>query len=218
MKRFSAIIALSALMLSPLGNAATALPLINNNFDLDHSGASIFTSSTSARSSALSGRAADIGVIDYAKDYSRAPHGGFHNVSISGLFSNGSSDAFRTIIGNEYAVNFDIPDNLDRRSAGENTKPYLTGLHGIVVASSIPFGTREMSRPDMGWMASTYTLCAFIADPGTASFHFFIKERGPSGSGTDDGSLSAVPLPSALPLLATGLAAFGIVARRRRKL
>lgn len=218
MKRLSATIALSVLLMSPLANAATALPLVNNNFDIDHSGASVITSSASARSSALSGRSTDIGVIEYAKDYSRTLRNGFHNVGASELFSNESSYAFHAILGNDYAARFDISDNPDRHSEGDNIALYLTGLHGIIVASPIPFGTHETSRSDMGWLASTYTLCAFIANPGTVSLHFLVKERGSSGSGTDDGSLSAVPLPSALPLLATGLAALGIVARRRKKL
>ncbi len=57
----------------------------------------------------------------------------------------------------------------------------------------------------------------FTATTTTAALTFTSLTNSAVGPVLDDVSISAVPIPAALPLFRLGLAAFGIFARRRRK-
>ena len=57
----------------------------------------------------------------------------------------------------------------------------------------------------------------FVADGTSNTISFGENDFGPSYIGLDDVSITATPLPAALPLFATGLGALGLLGWRRKR-
>ena len=160
---------------------------------------------------AFNGWTIDAGTIDYIGDYWQASDG-VRSVDLAGNSPGTLSQTFATSIGTKYFVSFDLAGNPD--NADKIKEIYSQVVSGGLTTFTASFDATGKSHADMGWTTFVYSFVA-SATQSTLSFQSLDQECcwGPA---LDNVSVSAVPLPAALPLFGAGLAAFGVFARRRR--
>lgn len=191
MKSCFATILAGVVLLWPAANAANASPLLN----FDHNSAGpLAWGQTNSPGEDNEADAGGPGKGRGHKAFSAATPVRFHS--------------------NDYDVSFDIPAFTPRPS--DRGKPAID-FAGIISAPPVSFGAHGPSKPNMGWLTHLYTVLAFIAGQSNKWPHPHIQVNPPHcDPGGGGGPVSTVPLPPALPLLATGLAALGVFARRRK--
>lgn len=218
---------LSVLGMIAFSAAASAAPFINGDFETGVAPPAGGFSTLSAGSTDITGwlvaggtQVNGPGSVDYINGYwdDADPVGGSRSVDLNGNGAGGVYQAFDTVVGQAYSVSFALAGNPDQGSIKDLTAfandgagfPYLGG--GLFTFDST--GHTKTGAPGMGWL--TYSF-AFVADSVLTTLNFSSLTDSAFGPALDNVSVSAVPIPAALPLFASGLAAFGVFANRRRR-
>ena len=151
--------------------------------------------------------------IDYIGNYWVAsdPAVGGHSLDLSGAVTGaGIAQTISTIVGQAYQVVFDLAGNPDSNDTKNLQLSVFSGAFTGV--QDFNFVQDGHTKADMGWLTLTYS---FVAQATSTTVQFFSLNNNPYGPALDKVSVSAVPLPLALPLFATALAGLGLVGRRR---
>ena len=195
---------------------AQAVSIINGSFESGTDPGS-FTTLTATDSTSIPGWTVSSGDIDYIGSYWQAADGsrsldmnGFQPGSITQLLTN-------LTVGQQYRISFDLAGNPD---GGPNDKTLL------VVAGAGPnffnFNIAGHDHDHMGWVTESFLFTAsntdellvFASTVTTGGGGQFDQAFGPA---LDNVSITATPLPAALPLFAGGLGALGLLARRKKR-
>ena len=148
--------------------------------------------------------------VDIVSDLTSTPKAADGNQYLD-LVGNGTtggiSQSFDTKLGQTYTLSFEYGNNA-----------WSTGFAQAqmkVGALSALLGHNTSTTSDINWTSYTGTFVG-DGDPMTLSF---LETYGYNYGGVllDDISVTATPLPAALPLFAGGLGILGLLGRRRRK-
>ncbi len=125
--------------------------------------------------------------------------------------------------GQQYAVSFYMAAAQQYSYNGATTDYWTVGLGNTALTSNTQAGSQSTSIMDLashdfsGWQYETMTFTA----TGTSDVLSFLATGTPSGvppfALLDGVSMTAVPEPASVAILATGMIGLGVVARRRRK-
>lgn len=209
--RWFTSIAAAAVLFASVGAAQAASLITNGSFETGT--VSNPFSTLSAGSGDLSDWSIDSGSIDYIGNYWQ-PQDGSRSLDMSGLGAGAISQSFATAAGQQYEVSFYIAANPDGPPPVKYLESYVTGGSGTIVSVAVPFPQVASTKTNMNWVPVVYS---FFADSATTTLHFLSLVSTPYGPALDNVSVSAVPLPAALPLLASGLLGLGLISRRRRR-
>ena len=156
--------------------------------------------------------------VDYIGGYWQ-PGAGDRSIDLSGSTQGdgqmwGSiAQTFDTTPGQTYQVSFLLAGNPDNGPTVKTVDLFVD----LTSYGTRTFDVTGKTRSNMGWVTESFLFTAvsnsetitFRSDP-TDNNTFF-------GPALDNVSVTAVPLPAALPLFASGLAGLGWLGRRRRK-
>jgi choice-of-anchor C domain-containing protein len=189
---------------------AAAAPFTNGSFELGSVNPGGGWATLGSGSSAITGWEIFDGTIDYIGTYWQAANGS-RSVDLNGNDGPaGIRQTFDTISGGTYEVRFALAGNLDGAPATKSVQ-VTSGGASQLFTFTIPPGA---SRADMGW---AYHSLLFTATSGSTTLSFLSDTAGAFyGPALDDVSVTTVPEPATLSLVALGLAA-GVRNRLRRR-
>ncbi|MEP7363890.1 MAG: choice-of-anchor C family protein [Acidobacteriota bacterium] len=187
--------------------------ILNPGFELGTAPGSFLT--VSAGNPDLTNWTVTGGGIDYIGSYWQ-PSEGSRSVDLAGDAPGGVSQLVGGFtIGGYYTLYFDMSGNPDGGSVIKNLTLGVTGESN----QNFVFDTTGHSHGSMGWAQNSYSFYATGTDL-TISFAF--ADSGPWGAALDNISitedlsgLQSVPEPASMALVGLGLAALGLVRRRR---
>jgi hypothetical protein len=144
---------------------------------------------------------------------------------ISNTLGEGVSQSFDTIAGHQYSVSFFVGNISDPGGIFGTSSTVNVQLNGNPTA--ILTAVNSLVPPTSGGnqtMAYEQFMTTFVASSALTTLAFLNGDPVTDTSNaldnitvTDLGAVGAVPLPSALPLFATGLGALGLLGWRRKK-
>ncbi len=220
MKYLSAVVALGALLLA--AQPAGAASIVNGDFEQGPYGPSdppfsfvtLGSGDTSINGWTVGGAGVDY-IGDYWYDHTLGVGENGHSIDMSAL-SAGSLTQQLTglVVSQTYRVSFWMSGNPEGGAGSRSLQVAATGNPSSGTLSVIVAAAAGPHPYTLNWTQFYYD---FTATASSAALTFTSLENNPFGPALDDVSISAVPIPAALPLFASGLAAFGVFARRRRK-
>ena len=160
------------------------------------------------------------GPKDVGNDFNRAwtAQDGTFSLDLNGDSAGGVSQIFDTVVGKAYKVSFYMASN-----------PYDPSLSLKSLTASIASGATALSYlatfqqtaantpTDMGWVLHSFS---FVANDSSTTLSFLSNNLGKNnffGPTLDNVTVTAVPLPTAFPLLLGALATLGVLHRTRRR-
>ncbi len=199
------IIATAAALL--LSGAAQAATIVNGGFESgSFSGAGFDT--LNAGDSNITGWTIGGAGIDWIGNYWQ-PSEGSRSIDLSALDAGSLSQSITTVIGQRYAVNFDLAGNPD---GGPLLKQVVVAVNGGQ-SGTFDFTTGATSRGSMGWLGQVYR---FTATSTSSVLSFTSLVGTPSGPALDNVSIAAVPEASTWVMLIAGFGLVGVASRRSR--
>jgi choice-of-anchor C domain-containing protein len=186
---------------------AVAAPFTNGSFELGSVNPGGGWITLNSGSPAITGWEIFDGTIDYIGAYWQAADGS-RSLDLNGNDGPaGIRQTFDTIGGGTYQVSFALAGNPDGAPVTKSVQVTSGG-----VSQLFAFTIAGASRADMGW---AYHSLLFTAAGSSTTLSFLSDTAGAYyGPALDDVSVTAVPEPATLSLVALGLAA---VARARRR-
>jgi len=146
-----------------------------------------------------------------------SPDGGNY-IGADGAFQTGPISQVITglVAGQQYSVGFDYAGAQQSGFSGDTSEKWIVNLgNNAATAQSTPI-LNDVSHGFTGWNHEVFT---FTAD-GSSDTLSFLASGTPNGeppfSLLDGVTINAVPEPASMLLMGTGLAALGLVRRRRR--
>ena len=136
--------------------------------------------------------------------------GGLSDQSIAGFYDFSLSQS--AVFSYTDALNGD-----DRYEIWNGDRATGTKIHTSTLIAGNPFGDAADGRQaalDRGWANGTYHGGQVFLTPGVYSLKIYATAYRRGGLGA---RLDPVPVPAGLPLMATGIAALGLAARRKRR-
>jgi choice-of-anchor C domain-containing protein len=139
------------------------------------------------------------GAIDWVgRNFWQASDGNY-SVDLSFTGPGTISTSFSTIAGMDYILIFDLAGNPD---GGPAVKTVEVDVASVI--QTFTFDTTGLTRSNMGWQTQTL---GFTANAATTTLAFKGVTTTGYGAAIDNVDVSAVPIPSAIVLLSTGLVA-----------
>ncbi|MFK7759301.1 MAG: choice-of-anchor C family protein [Phycisphaerales bacterium] len=133
---------------------------------------------------------------------------GSNSLDMNGLLAGGGvSQTFETIVGQEYALTFDMSANM---FLGPNEKVLGVSVAGHLEEHSFDYMGFEATASDPKWTQVTIN---FTADETSTTLSFFGVNSGAAGAALDNVAVNPVPAPGAL----AGLGLAGLFGARRRR-
>ena len=199
----------------PLGGAQAAT-VINGSFELG-ADPGLYTTLTAVDTTSITGWTVATGSIDYIGSYWTASDGS-RSLDMNGLTAGSITQTLTGLTPlQQYKVSFDLAGNPD---AGPTIK--TLSVTASADSNSYTFDITGTSHAAMGWVTEAF----FFTATGTSAVLSFAStvfaggtDANPAafGPALDNVSVSATPLPAALPLFATGLGALGLLGWRRKR-
>ncbi len=200
---------ISLMFLFIFASAAEANLLTNGSFESGTAPGS-YTTLNSVDNSTITGWTVDGGSIDYIGSYWQAADG-TRSIDLCGNNAGSITQTFATAPGQEYKVDFSMAGNPDGGSPTKNLAAVVKSDGNT--AAYFEFNTTGKTELDMGWLTKSF---AFTANGASSTLTFYGLNFGsPYGAALDNVSVSAVPIPAALYLFASGLIGLFAVPRRR---
>ncbi|NWH08024.1 MAG: choice-of-anchor C family protein [Alphaproteobacteria bacterium] len=211
--RISALVATAGLLFAS-ATAANAAAFTNGDFekgiDLPPGG---FATVMGGDSSSIKGWTVIGNSVDYVDGYWQAGSGE-RSIDLNGMGAGGLSQTFDVVTGTEYMVRFLMSGNPDGADTQFLKASVNSGANSSIAVFAWPSSAAN-TRADMDWTEVFFTFTAGSSS-ATLTFESFFTS-GFFGAAIDNVSVVAVPLPMALPLFGAGLAALGLVSRRRKQ-
>ena len=201
---------LGALLVAGAGSAAAA-PFTNGSFELGSVNPGGGWTTLSSGNPAITGWEIFDGTVDYIGGYWQAADGS-RSVDLNGNDgSAGIRQTFDTIAGDTYQIRFALAGNPDGAPLTKSVQ-LTSGGASQLFSFTIPPGA---SHADMGW---AYHSLLFTATADSTTLSFLSNTAGVYfGPAIDDVSVTAVPEPATLSLVALGLVAGARNRLRRRR-
>ena len=200
----------------PLG-ATQAATLINGSFE-GSGDIGNFQTINAVDNSTIPGWTVASGSVDWIQNYWISSNGS-RSLDLNGLAPGSISQTITGLTnGQQYEVTFDLAGNL---AGGPN--PKTLSVTASAGSNSYSFDASSTHLNAMGWVPESFF---FTATGSSALLTFASTTTGVSGNGSypfafgpalDNVSVSATPLPAALPLFAGGLGVIGLLAKRRKR-
>ena len=150
------------------------------------------------------------GSVDLIGGYWQSPTVGGGSVDLDGNSPGGISQTLSLAPGS-YVLSFSLSGNPD---AGQGTKSVLASVGGS--AQDFFYTTGANTHEDMKYVTESLAFTVSGAEPTLLSF-LSLDREGPYGAAIGNVSISAVPLPPALPLFAAAVLGIGAVGFYRRR-
>jgi choice-of-anchor C domain-containing protein len=186
--------------------AARADLITNGSFETSTVGSVGAFTTLSAGSTAITGWTIGAGGIDYIGTYWNAADGSY-SLDMSALSAGTISQTLNTIAGHSYSVSFALAGNPD---SGPAIKQLLVSATGAG-SGAYSFDTTGDSKTAMGWVTETYF---FIAQGSSTTLTFASLINNPYGPALDNVSVTDIPAPASIGVMAMGL--LGLAFARRR--
>ena len=212
MTRIISAIALAVAALVGAATASQAALFQNGSFEIGPAPGE-FTTLT-AGSTAITGWTVTGTSIDYIGSYWQ-PQEGSRSLDLSGTGAEtqpgGIQQTFDTTTGLSYVVGFWVSGNPD---GGPSEKEAFVEAAAGSTTATFDTAVAGNTRTDMMWSFRSFLFTA-LAPATTLSFTGITGTQ--YGLALDNVTVSAVPIPAALPLFAGGLGLLGYFSSRRRK-
>jgi hypothetical protein len=200
-KMFKKILLASALLVSSTV-ASHAIVLFSDNFD----------SNAHVLNTTPAGWTLDYGSLDVigSPDFPWYGLGAYIDMNGSTSQSGGmhTNSTFNFLAGNIYTVSFDYGNN--KNSAGKS-------LEGLTAGAGLYNASVTSTAQIASLLAFSFSFTPTVNFVSALYFNGFESDAGDNGGLIlDNVSLSVVPVPAALPLLAGGLGILGFASRRRK--
>ncbi len=216
MKKLAALsIILMLGVMAPL-KGAQAVTVINGSFE-EGINPGVFTTLNATDTTSITGWTVSSGSIDYIGTYWTAEDGS-RSLDMNGLSAGSISQTITGLsVGQQYKVGFYIAGNPD---AGPDTK--TLGVTASANSQSYTFDISGSTHAAMGWLPASFLFTADTTDV-MITFASLVTTGGTRenpaafGPALDNVSISATPLPAALPLFGSALGGFGLLGWLRRR-
>lgn len=212
--RISALMTTACLLFAS-ATAANAAAFTNGDFekgiDLPPNG---FATVMGGDSTSIKGWTVIGNSVDYVDGYWQAGSGE-RSIDLNGVGAGGLTQTFDVVKGTEYIVSFLLSGNPDGGNITQFLKSSVqSGANSSIAVFAWPSSAAN-TRTNMDWTEVFFTFTAG-SNSAKLTFESFFTS-GFFGAAIDNVSVVAVPLPMALPLFGAGLAALGLVSRRRKQ-
>jgi choice-of-anchor C domain-containing protein len=202
MRKF--VVVAIGLSLTVAGNAATIFsdgfePGVNPYLEISSGGAIPPSPAPPIWVAALAG-------VDWIGSYWTAA-AGTGSVDLSATNAGSVSTTLNTVAGQSYFINFMMAGNPD----GGNQIKQMTVTAGST-SQDFFFDTTGATKTAMGWLPKSM---GFQAVGGSTTITFQSRELNAYGPALDEVSVSSVPEPGTYAVALLGLAAIGLIRRRR---
>ncbi len=192
-----------------LSSSTQAALVLDGDFS-NPSGGSGFVTYDSGSSIGPSWQVVTQGSVDLIGGYWRAPSLGGGSVDLDGNSPGGISQTLSLDPGS-YVLSFSLSGNPD---GGPGMKSVRASVGGT--AQDFFYTTGANTRADMKYVTESLAFTVSGEDSTLLSF-LSLDQEGPYGAAIGNVSVSAVPLPPALPLFAAAVLGIGAVGFYRRR-
>lgn len=210
-------LAVAAASVASISSGAQAAAFTNGSFEFNTCGTAPNSFTTVAPANAcITGWTTLAHSVDLVREDFWQAQEGEYSVDLSGNAAGGIQQAFDTVAGGIYSVDYFLAGNPDAPAGSPGSDPLKFGVvaavDGVVIDSSTILGVAA-TRQNMQYQAWNFT---FTAQGPSTTLRFTSNfDNGAYGPVLDNVSVTAVPEPATWAFMLVGFGAVGYSMRRR---